>query len=190
MAEVLLQFDAALADRSGRTYVARVCGREAEDGLWDGWIEFVPGDGGAALRTPRETRQPDRADLEYWAGGLTVTYLEGALDRALDPRAPDLRPREVPAEPAYDRPAPSSRAETERTGDAGGVRPRAVLDPFAVYAQGEEVLRGELGALDEGHLRSIARAYGLVDEDAMDPGALGRAALADVIVAAVRKRAG
>lgn len=188
MAEVVLQFDAALADRSGRTYVARVCGREADDGLWDGWIEFDPGSGGAVLRTPRETRQPDRADLEYWATGLTATYLEGALERALDRRTPDLRPREVAAEPAYDRPVPSSRAEMERTGDAGGVRPRTVLDPFAVYAQGEEVLRSELGALDEGHLRGVARAYGLVDEDALDPGALGRGALADVIVAAVRKR--
>jgi hypothetical protein len=189
MAEVLLQFDAALADGSGGTYVARVCGREAEDGLWDGWIEFVPGDGSTTLRTPRETRQPNLADLEYWAGGLTVTYLEGALERARDPRVPDLRPREVAAEPAYDRPAPSTPSKPERTAEAGGIRPRAVLDPFAVYAQGEDVLRRELGALDEGHLRTIVRAHDLVGEEEMDLQALHRTALAEMIVAAVRRRA-
>ncbi len=189
MAEVVLQFDAALADAGGRTYVAWVCGREGEDGLWEGWIEFHPGDGGPVLRTPRETGQPNRADLEYWATGLTVTYLEGALERALNPRIPDLRPREVPAEPAFERPAPSSVHEA-RAAAAGGIRPRAVLDPFSVYEQGEDVLRGELGALDEGHLRNIVRAHRLVGEEEMDLQALHRTALAEMIVAAVRRRAG
>ena len=175
MAEVVLQFDAALADAEGRVHVARVCGREGEDGRWEGWIEFDPGDGDAVLRTPRETGQPDRAALEYWATGLTATYLEGALERARNPRVPDPRPREVAAEAAYDRPAPSSAAAA-RSAAADGIRPRAVLDPFRVYAQGEAVLREELGALDEGHLRSIVRAHGLVGEEEMDLRALHRAA--------------
>jgi len=189
MAEVLVRFDAALADASGRAYVARVCGRGAEDGLWDGWIEFDPGDGGPVLRTPRETRQPDRPDLEYWATGLTVTYLEGALERALNSRIPDPGSREVAAESAHDRPAPSS-AGVARAAAAEGIHPHAVLDPFRVFAQGEDVLRGELGALDEGHLRNIVRAHGLVGEAEMDLQALHRTALAEMIVAVVRQRAG
>ncbi|HEX6070368.1 MAG TPA: hypothetical protein VFZ18_11100, partial [Longimicrobiaceae bacterium] len=82
MAEVLVQFDSPLADENGRLHDARVCGALAEDGLWDGWIEFAPRDGGPTLRTPRETEQPNLTDLEYWATGLTVGYLEGALRRA------------------------------------------------------------------------------------------------------------
>jgi hypothetical protein len=56
--------------------------------MWEGWIEFEPSDGGAAIRTPRETTQPNLKDLEYWATGLTEAYLEGALVRALDPDVP------------------------------------------------------------------------------------------------------
>jgi len=107
MAEVLVVFDPPMSDKEGRTYVARICGRETSDRLWEGWIEFTPQAGGATLRTPRETQQPNRADLEYWAGGLTLTYLEGALVRARRPETPDLRPRTVDAHPTYDEPAPS-----------------------------------------------------------------------------------
>src|SRR5688500_3913546 len=62
MAEVLVQFDSEIVDPDQHAYVARVCGREAEDGLWDGWIEFEPTGGGPVLRTPRETKQPKRTD--------------------------------------------------------------------------------------------------------------------------------
>lgn len=185
MAEVLVQIDPPLRDEAGRTFVARICGRLADDGLWEGWIEFVPQDGGDPLRTPRETEQPNRPDLEYWATGLTVPYLEGALDRARRPRTPDLRPRSVEARPAFEGPAPSA------PGGAGAaaphrLRPHAVLNPFEVYAQGEEVLREELGALHEVHLRNILRAHGLEGDE---PGA-SRAALAEAIVAGVRRQAG
>ena len=108
MAEVILQFGPPLTDEFGVTYVVKVCGRAAEDGLWEGWIEFDPQNGGTSLRTPRETEQPNRVDLEYWATGLTVTYLEGALERARNPPKPELRPRSVAVHPTYDRPAPST----------------------------------------------------------------------------------
>jgi hypothetical protein len=189
MAEVLVQFDSPLADEDGRLHDARVCGALAEDGLWDGWIEFTPRDGGAILRTPRETEQPNLTDLEYWATGLTVTYLEGALRRARDPHLPHLGPRTVTSEPAYDRPAPSTAEEARRSAPTR-VAPHAVLNPFVVFAQGEDVLRQELSALDAGHLRNILRAHGLVDEDRMDPQAVSEATLAEMIVAAVRTRVG
>jgi hypothetical protein len=188
MAEVLIQFEAVLPDSAGREYIARVCGGVAEDGLWEGWIEFHSVDGTSILRTPRETEQPNREDLEYWATGLTEAYLQGAFERALHPETPDLRPRSVPARPAFDRPAPSSPGGD--TASARRVRPHAVLDPFAVYAQGEDVLREELGALDEGHLRNIVRAYDLDDGVGVDLHVADRQVLADGIVAAVERRVG
>jgi hypothetical protein len=63
-------------------YAVRVRGRAREDGRWEGWLEFEPGRGGRALRTPRETTQPNRDALRYWATGLEPIYLEGALARA------------------------------------------------------------------------------------------------------------
>lgn len=186
MAEVLLQFDPSLRDVEGRTWVARVCGRLAEDSLWEGWIEFEPQGGGTTLRTPPETKQPNRADLEYWATGLTISYLEGALSRALDPATPDLRPRSVAASPAYDRPAPAgpdgSNSEPTR------LPANAVLDPFEVYVQGEDVLRQELNALDEDHLRNIIRAHGLAPAGEIDRPDHSRSTLAEMIVDAARNR--
>jgi hypothetical protein len=182
MAEVLLRFDALIADARGDTYAPRVCGREAEDTLWDGWIEFDPPRGGAALRTPLETRQPNRRDLEYWATGLTVVYLEGALQRALDHRDDASPAAEVPRPayegPAHDTPAPRSAA-------AAPGRRHAVLNPFQVYAQGEDVLRRELSALGETHLENILAAY-RIGEPVAGPGPVERLRAIEAIVAAAR----
>ena len=69
----------------GRIWRARIYGRPLGE-VWEGWIEFVATDGSVAT-TARETTQPDRRALEYWATGLEPIYLEGALARALDPVA-------------------------------------------------------------------------------------------------------
>jgi hypothetical protein len=84
MSEFIHQFDDEYEDPEGNRYTVRVHGRQREDGDWEGWLEFVPVDGGAALRTDSETEQADREDFEYWASGLTETYFEGALERARD----------------------------------------------------------------------------------------------------------
>ncbi|HEV2131629.1 MAG TPA: hypothetical protein VGR27_11030 [Longimicrobiaceae bacterium] len=186
MAEVLVQFETILPGPDGRSYVPRACGSLQEaGGLWEGWIEFVPSDGSAVLRTPQETQQSDRDDLLYWATGLTNVYLEGALERALDVALP---PSDVAAlAPTHDQPAP------ERVATPAAVPPvartRAVLDPFDVHRQGESVLQQELSALDAAHLRDIIRAHRLVDEETVDLQGMSRLALAELIVAAVRKRA-
>jgi hypothetical protein len=95
MSEVLVEFDASLVARDGTRWTPRACGGVADDGLWEGWIDFASADGTAHVRTPRETEQPNREDLAYWATGLTQVYLEGALRRAIEsPRRPspsDLR---------------------------------------------------------------------------------------------------
>jgi hypothetical protein len=83
MAKTLLRFQHPVAAPDGTLYEARASGGPLTGNTWQGWIEFVPIDGGKRLRTPRETTQPNRIDTEYWATGLTPVYLEGALRRAL-----------------------------------------------------------------------------------------------------------
>lgn len=65
---------------NARTYRITVEGSENEDGTWFGRIVFR--DGVDVRATDRETTQPDRAALEYWASGLEYVYLEGAFRRA------------------------------------------------------------------------------------------------------------
>lgn len=178
MAEVLVEFDAVFPGPAGHRYAPKACARIAEDGLWEGWLEFSDLDTGDVIRSGRETTQPSHADTMYWATGLTRVYLEGALARALVPVRRAEFPR-VDVAPAFDRPAPPF-APIEVAG------PRAVLDPFEVYAQGARVLRQELLALDLDHLHAIVRAYGLgggVGGDSPVP-----AVVAEYIVAEIRSR--
>ena len=183
MAEVLLEYEATVLDESGREYVARACGRECDDGHWEGWLEFLPLDGGIVARTARETTQPNRTDTAYWATGLTGVYLEGALRRALDPV--QIVERSFDIRPVYDAPAPE-RPLVSVSG-ARAFRAHPVLNPFLVYEQGEEVLRAELGALDASRLRDIIRGYSLRGDTA-ELMRTSEAELSDIIVAAVRER--
>ncbi len=83
MTEILVKFDEAITDSTGSKYFARAVGRKREDGLWEGCVEFLPLDtNGETLSSGRETTQPNRKTLEYWAQGLTRVYLMGALERA------------------------------------------------------------------------------------------------------------
>ena len=65
-------------------YTAQTWGDPRDDGMWEGWLEFVPDDGGPILRTKRETAQSTLGALTYWATGIEAVYLEGAAKRALD----------------------------------------------------------------------------------------------------------
>lgn len=87
MPEELLEFENTVEDEEGESWVALVLGEERKDETWIGWIRFTPTSGGAPLETERETTQPNREDLTYWATGLTYFYLEGALARARRRRA-------------------------------------------------------------------------------------------------------
>lgn len=182
MAEVLVDYDIRVAGAGGRLYEPQACGRARADGLWEGWIEFVPIEG-EPLRTGRETTQPNRDDLMYWAQGLTATYLEGALRRALGD-TPPIPPRRAPTRSAaFDAPA-----EARWRSDAAHARSRAVLDPFHVYAEGADVLRNQLNALSEDQLRNIIHGYELAEPETVDLTGARRAELAEVILRGVEQR--
>jgi len=175
VAEVLAQFTDPLAGEDGAIYLARACGVLASDGLWQGWIEFEPVDGGATLRSGRETTQPNRQDALYWASGLSHVYLEGALRRALKPLVRPIDP-ETPV-PAFDGPAPDITLPPPV---------ESVLNPFSVYRKGEALLRSQLSALSAWHLVNILRAYNLTDVDSATLNHLEDRALVEMIIAAVR----
>jgi hypothetical protein len=82
MAEVIHVFPTPVP-HAGLRWVAQAWGESGDDGRWFAWLVFTPADGGQPLATPRETIQSNREALAYWAGGLTPTYLDGALRRAL-----------------------------------------------------------------------------------------------------------
>jgi hypothetical protein len=152
MAEVLVRFTETVRSPDGRDYSAQACGGVADDGLWEGWIEFASL-AGLLMRTPRETEQPNRADLLYWAEGLSVAYLEGALRRAIDAAMAQ------PVTPTVTE--PSLFPGPARAGHPQPIRPHSVLDPFATYTQGEGVLRHQLAALSRDHLLTLIDAYQL-----------------------------
>lgn len=154
MSEILITYAEPVSDPQG-TYVARAVGRQASDGMWEGWIEFVPiGGSSDVIVSGVESRQPAREHLAYWSTGLTPVFLEGALHRARQPITVRVRTEPVPFSAA---PAPRPvRQPVER---APG--PEPVLDPFEIGARNLDVLRQELTALNRPRLLNIIDAYDL-----------------------------
>jgi len=178
MAEVILEFDTPVTDDNGRSYTARACADQMYDGVWQGWIEFLPIGDGEPVRSSRETTQPNREDTVYWATGLTPVFLEGSLHRALNPLT---RPaaREVPRA-IFDGPAPNSRVAPPNG--------EAVLNPFSVYRKGEPLLRRQLSALSGWHLVNIITAHRLSDRDPALLAAMEPADLVETIIEGVKDR--
>lgn len=178
MAEVLRSFDEPIRDDSGE-YRARVVGRLASDGMWEGWLEFIPLDsrrGEEAVVSAVESRQPEREHLAYWASGLTVVYAEGALHRARRPITVRTRILEIPVSEA---PAPHAINLPPRV-----VGPEPVLDPFEVGSKSLDVLAQELRAIGRARLLNIIAAYHLNPGNA-DVQQLSDMQLISFIVAAV-----
>src|SRR5262249_10899933 len=175
LAETLLQFQSVVEGPDGKIYTAKACGSPMPDGMWQGWLEFVPVDGATPLRSARETTQPTRTDAEYWASGLTPVYLEGSLRRALD--GPVRIPISTVTPPRYDGPAAAVVARAPAV--------HSVLDPFSVYEKGEAWLRRQLGALSAWHLVNIVIDYELSGETTDALNELPAADLIELIVAGV-----
>jgi hypothetical protein len=184
MAEVILKFQTQLRGRDDRVYGVQACGRERPDHTWEGWLEFTPVDGSPPVISERETTQPNRDDLEYWATGLTDPYLDGALLRALAERK--AAPPPTPAAPVSEAPAPHVRPAPATSAAA----PAAVLDPFHVYAEGDEILRGQLNALSAAQLRNIVRAYRLSERSPGELERMNEPELIRIIMHAAEERAG
>ena len=179
MAETLSEFAVVLVGENGTRYQARACGAEMADGTWQGWLEFVPLEGGqATIRSSRETTQPNWKTLQYWATGLTPVYLEGALQRTLKPVI--VRAAAPHATPAFD--GPRSNGHRDRRPAPGA---DAVLNPFSVYDKGEALLRSELTALAPWHLVNIIDAYRLSDDSPAELNRLRTAELIEIIVSGV-----
>lgn len=169
MAETLVRFTEAITGRDGRAYIATALGTRGSDGLWHGWLEFS--DGTVSVRTTQESEQPNRDDLRYWAQGLTYVYLEGALERALHP--------------GVDRIVANPAVAIEPH-----IRPTAVLDPYVVYRQGENVLRQQLLALSRDQLNAVIEQFNLGPPvPAVPRGMLGYADAVDRIVLRIRSAA-
>jgi hypothetical protein len=185
MAEILVKFDEPIGAPSGETYFAQAVGREMAGGLWEGWMEFIPrGDGADSLESGRETTQPNRTNLEYWAQGLTKVYLEGALARAVRLAAVPAKTRAIGDSTEFGAPTfPGAPPRPRRA----PMSPHPILDPFQVYAQGESVLRSELNALSRDHLEAIATAYDLSRGPSASGGkSVSSSAIIDAIVEGVR----
>ena len=176
MAEALVRFTETIRGPDGREYAAQACGGVAGDKLWEGWIEFTAPNG-LPMRTPRETEQPNRDALVYWAQGLSTAYLQGALRRALDAAAAQSAPSNVQTESVFSHPAAAP-------GAMPFVRQHGVLDPFATYMQGEGILRQQLSALSRDHLLALIDAYRL---DVDDRQTLAKDGLGEQIVHAVKR---
>jgi hypothetical protein len=179
MAEVIHDYG-LVRTVAGVVYHVRACGSEMDASRWQGWLEFEPVDGGVTLRSARETTQPNRVDLAYWASGLTAVYLEGALERVLNPLVRPTAPPVPP--PAYDGPAPASIQ--------GPPTANGVLNPFSVYRKGETLLRDQLHALSSWHLVNIILAYNLSEIPVDELNRMSAPQLIELIVASVRLSVG
>lgn len=180
MGETLVRFQSPVKGPDGTVYECQACGRQMDDdGRWEGWIEFTPIAGeGDAVRTRRETTQPNRVDTAYWASGLTPVFLEGALARALQSPAQVKPP--VAQRSMFPGPAPSSPR-------SDGAAHDSVLNPFSVYQKGETLLRGQLAAMSPWHLVHIILDYDLSGSNVETLNQMPQADLIELIVTGVRK---
>jgi hypothetical protein len=150
VAEILVDYETDVIYDDTR-YHPRAVGRLA-NGMWQGWLEFLPDRGGEVVVTGTESTQPEREHLVYWASGLTPVYLVGALERALRPATIRFHIVDEPA----------SMAPRERPmRPMSAPRPEAVLDPFDIGRRSLDVLRQELSALNRARLTNIIAAFDL-----------------------------
>lgn len=178
MAEVLHDYG-LFRSTDGAVYRVRACGSEMDESRWQGWLEFQSIVGGETMRSARETTQPNRADLVYWSTGLSSVYIEGSLNRTLNPLVRPIAPPVPP--PVFDGPAPPSTQGPPPTS--------SVLNPFSVYRKGETLLRDQLYALSPWHLVNIILAYELSEIPADELNLMPAAELIELIVASVRMQA-
>ncbi len=80
--DLFLQPEHISIQAEGTFWIPLIYGTRCADGTWEAWIEFRALTDEPVRATARETTQPNRAAVEYWAGGLAPVYFEGAFARA------------------------------------------------------------------------------------------------------------
>lgn len=91
MNDLVHTYSEVVRDAEGRAYAAEVHAHERMDGMWETWLEFRGLGREVLLRTRRESEQPNRRAVVYWASGLQASYFDGALVRATRVRLTELR---------------------------------------------------------------------------------------------------
>lgn len=163
MAEVIVQFDEPFRAPDGRIFVAQVCGQSVSDGLWEGWIQFMPENGDDPVKTRRETEQLSRGDLRYWAAGLTRQKVFDLLAYVLRMRAPTPSWRK--GEPImFQEP---HKDETLTFSSATLTRQAATINPFVLFKQGEHVLRYYLQSMSAAQLKEIVAIYEIPERESV-----------------------
>jgi hypothetical protein len=81
--DLFLQPQHISIEAEGTYWVPLIYGTQRADGTWEAWIEFRALDDRPVRSTDRETTQPNRQAVEYWATGLEPIYFEGAFSRAI-----------------------------------------------------------------------------------------------------------
>lgn len=84
-------YSEVVRDPEERGYAAAVHAHERIDGVWETWLEFHGLGRDVTLRTRRESEQPNRRAVMYWAAELQPSDLDGALLRATRVRLTELR---------------------------------------------------------------------------------------------------
>ena len=145
MAEIIADLTHRIIDAAGEEFYVRVAGEPRPDGIWEGWLEYVPLGESEVLLTPIETTQPNRVALEHWAGALTDTFVEGAFARAVRASTD-----------------PVARLTAIRDPWNPWVTPGVgAPDPFELLPSDREAMRATFGALTRPMLLSVIAEYGL-----------------------------
>lgn len=85
MERLLQEFEQPVTDAAGTTFKVSLYGRSRPGDTWQGFLVFERLTDGKRFPTGVETTQPSAEAILYWATGLTGTYFDGALTRALAP---------------------------------------------------------------------------------------------------------
>jgi hypothetical protein len=127
--EVFVEYENVIDATDASVWAARACGRPLNRKKWEAWIEFIPLSAGESpVRTPRETTQKDRAATVEWATGITPPTLKdrsSARTNVPPLSSPKRRPR-----------CSMRRRRRSARASVSAPRPRAILDPYAVFAEG------------------------------------------------------
>jgi hypothetical protein len=146
VSELIADLPYRIIDTTGNEFYVSVAGEPRVDGLWEGWLEYVPVDESEPLLTPTETTQSTRAALVHWAEALTDTYVQGAFGRAVR-STPDVDVRGIVASRIP--PVAPSTPVTD------------LPDPFLLFQHAPATMRTRLGALPRPMLLDIIAEFGL-----------------------------